>query len=267
MPLSRETILCLLHTRVLGGNLQFLDTCDSTNQVVLDAAKNGALEGFMVVSEIQTAGRGRQRRLWHSPPGRNLYFSVLLRPQCPQTRLPQLAMVAALALHQAIRKVAPELDIGLKWPNDLWLQNRKLSGILCECPPQSGDRCAIVVGIGLNVNAQREDFPPELQTTATSLAIAVGHDFDRTTLLAEILNAFDELYIKWLNTNDLELFLSIWEKADILRGRTIAVQRPTDQLEGIVLGITPTGLLRLEVAGQGEVVISAGDVHLKLGGQ
>ena len=265
--IDKKDFIPLLKTTILGQTCIIHETCDSTNQVVLDAAKNGALEGFMVVSEIQTAGRGRQRRLWHSPPGRNLYFSVLLRPQCPQTRLPQLAMVAALALHQAIRKIAPELDIGLKWPNDLWLQNRKLSGILCECPPQSGDRCAIVVGIGLNVNAQREDFPPELQTTATSLAIAAGHDFDRTTLLAEILNAFDELYIKWLNTNDLKLFLSTWGKADILRGRTIAVQRPTDQLEGTVLGITPTGLLRLEVAGQGEVVISAGDVHLKLDGQ
>jgi BirA family biotin operon repressor/biotin-[acetyl-CoA-carboxylase] ligase len=265
--IDKKDFIPLLKTTILGQNCISHETCDSTNQLVLDAAKNGAPEGLVVVSEIQTAGRGRQRRLWHSPPGRNLYFSVLLRPQCPQTRLPQLAMVAALALHQAIRKVAPELDIGLKWPNDLWLQNRKLSGILCECPPQSGDRCAIVVGIGLNVNAQREDFPPELQTTATSLAIAAGHDFDRTTLLAEILNAFDELYIKWLNTNDLKLFLSTWEKADILRGRTIAVQRPTDQLEGTVLGITPTGLLRLEVAGQGEVVISAGDVHLKLDGQ
>ena len=266
MPLSRETVFRLLHTRVLGGNLQFLDSCDSTNQVALDAAKNGAPEGLVVISEIQTAGRGRQRRLWHSPPGRNLYFSVLLRPQCPQTRLPQLAMVTALSLHQALRKLAPELDIGLKWPNDLWLNAHKLSGILCECPPQSGNRCAIVVGIGLNVNAQREDFPPELQETATSLAIADGHDFNRTTVLAEILNTFDELYNKWLNTNDLELFLPAWEKADILRGRIITVLRPTDQLEGTVLGITSTGLLRLEVPGQGEVVVSAGDVHLGLGG-
>ena len=262
MPLSRETVFRLLHTRVLGGNLQFLDSCDSTNQVALDAAKESAPEGLVVVSEVQTAGRGRQRRLWHSPPGRNLYFSILLRPQCPQSRLPQLAMVAALALRQALRKVAPELDIGLKWPNDLWLNGQKLSGILCECPPQSGKRCAIVVGIGLNVNTAREDFPPELQATATSLAIAAGHDFDRTTVLAEILNAFDELYTKWLNTNELEQFLPDWGNADILRGRTITVLRPNDQIVGTVLGITSTGMLRLEVAGQGEVVVSAGDIHI-----
>ncbi|MBO4619088.1 MAG: biotin--[acetyl-CoA-carboxylase] ligase [Victivallales bacterium] len=267
MPLSRETVFRLLHTRVLGGNLQFLDSCDSTNQVALDMAKEGAPEGLVVVSEVQTAGRGRQRRLWHSPPGQNLYFSILLRPQCPQARLPQLAVVAALALHQALRKVAPELNIGLKWPNDLWLNGHKLSGILCECPPQSGERCAIVVGIGLNVNARREDFPLELQATATSLAIAAGHDFDRETVLAEALNAFDKLYNNWLNSNDLELFIPVWEKADILRGRTITVLRPTDQLEGTVLGITSTGMLRLEVPAQGEVVVSAGDVHLKLDDQ
>ena len=254
----------LLKATVLGRRLEDIESCDSTNQVALDAAKKDAPEGLVVVSEIQTAGRGRQRRLWHSPPGRNLYFSVLLRPSCSQARLPQLAMVAALALHQALRKVAPELNIGLKWPNDLWLNGQKLSGILCECPPQSGGKCAIIIGIGLNINAKREDFPPELQATATSLAIATGHDFDRTNILCEILNAFDGLYIKWLKSNDLQLFLSTWEKADILHGRTITVQRPTDQLEGTVLGITTTGLLRLEVAGRGEVVISAGDVHLKL---
>ncbi|MBR6472047.1 MAG: biotin--[Victivallales bacterium] len=250
--------------QVIGQLLQFHEKCASTNQLALDEAKNGAPEGLVVVAEVQTAGRGRQRRLWHSPPGLNLYFSVLLRPKCPQARLPQLAMVAALALHHALRKTAPELDIGLKWPNDLWLNGRKLSGILCECPPQSGEKCAIVVGVGLNVNAQREDFPPELQETATSLAIAAGHDFDREKVLAEILNAFDELYNKWLNTKDLEIFLPDWEKADILQGRTITVVRPTDQLEGTVLGLTSEGLLRLSVAGKGEIVVSAGDVHLKL---
>ena len=263
MSLSRVKISNHLRTSIIGSEIRLFGICTSTNQIALDAAKEGAPEGLVVVAETQTAGRGRQRRLWHSPSGKNLYFSVLLRPQCPQARLPQLAMVAALALHQALRKVAPELDIGLKWPNDLWLNGQKLSGILCECPPQSGERRAIVVGVGLNVNARREDFPPELQETATSLAIAAGHDFDRTTLLAELLNAFGELYINWFNSKDLELFLSTWEKADILRGRTITVVRPTDQLEGVVLGITATGLLRLEVPGQSEVVVSAGDVHIR----
>ncbi|MBR4125243.1 MAG: biotin--[Victivallales bacterium] len=244
-----------------------LETCDSTNQVALDAAKSGAPEGLVVTAEIQTAGRGRQRRLWHSPPGRNLYFSVLLRPQCPQTRLPQLAMLAALALHRALRNRAPELQVALKWPNDLWLQGRKLSGILCECPPQFGDARAIVIGIGLNVNARREDFPPELQETATSMAIAAGHDFEREKILAEILNSLNELYNNWLNTNNLCIFLSEWQKHDLLLGKTITVQRPTDQLKGIVLGLTSEGLLRLDVPGRGEVVISAGDVHLGFCGQ
>lgn len=252
----------LLTKSALGQEIMIRDICDSTNQVALDAAKTGAPEGLVVVSEVQTAGRGRQRRLWHSPPERNLYFSILLRPKCRQARLPQLAMVAALALHRALRNLAPELKIALKWPNDLWLHGRKLSGILCECPPQSGDARAIVVGIGLNVNANREDFPPELQTTATSLAIAAGHPFNREKILAEILNCLNELYNKWLNTNDLNIFLSEWVKFDMLVGRTITVQRPTDQLEGTVLGLTPEGLLRLAVPGHGEVVVSAGDVHL-----
>ena len=259
---------CLLKSRLTTSAFVqesiIKEVCDSTNQVALDAARKGAPEGLVVVSEVQTAGRGRQRRLWHSPPGLNLYFSVLLRPQCPQTRLPQLALLAALALHRALGKVAPELNIGLKWPNDHCLNGHKLSGILCECPPQSGEKCAIVVGIGLNVNARREDFPPELQETATSLAIAAGHDFEREIVLAKILESLYELYYNWINTNNLYIFLSEWRKSDMLLGKTITVVRPNDRLEGTVLGLTSEGLLRLAVPGQGEVVVSAGDVHLKL---
>ena len=245
------------------GPIQLLEVCDSTNQVALDAAKAGAPEGLVVSSEVQTAGRGRQRRLWHSPGGLNLYFSVLLRPRVAQNRLSQLAMLAALGLHQALQQIAPELSIDLKWPNDLWHHGRKLSGILCECPPQTGDRCAIVIGLGLNVNAQREDFPPELQHTATSLAIAAGHPFQRETILAAFLDNFGDIYNKWLNTNDLNIFLPVWEKHDLLIGRTITVIRPTDRLIGQALGLTPGGLLRLEVDGR-ETIITAGDVHLEL---
>ena len=253
----------ILKTAILGRDAQFLETCDSTNQVALDAAMEGAPEGLLVTTEVQTAGRGRQRRLWHSPPGLNLYFSILLRPQCPQSRLPQLAMLAALALHQALRRLAPELPFDLKWPNDLWLRGRKLSGILCECPPQSGDRRAIVVGIGLNVNALLADFSPELQETATSLKIAAGHDFDRATVLAAILNALEPLYQDWLELNNLEPFLAYWNQYDLLRGKTITVLRPADRLTGTVLGVTAEGLLRLAVPGRGEVVVSIGDVHLE----
>ncbi|MBP5300463.1 MAG: biotin--[acetyl-CoA-carboxylase] ligase [Victivallales bacterium] len=244
-------------------SLNALESCGSTNQVALDAANIGAPEGLVVVAEHQTAGRGRQRRLWHSPPGKNLAFSLLLRPHVPQTRFPQLTMLAAIGLRLAIREVAPELKIDLKWPNDLWHQGKKLSGILCECPPQTGseDTPAIVIGIGLNVNTLRDDFPHELQATATSLAIAAEKTFSRERILAEFLVKYRKLYLKWLNTNDLCEFLPIWAQDDLLLGKTITVLRPTDQITGKVLGLTSEGLLRLNVAGR-EVVVTAGDIHL-----
>ncbi len=263
--IDQDKFVASLKTKALGRTRACEECCESTNQIALDDARAGAPEGLLVTAELQTAGRGRQRRLWHSPPGKNLYFSVLLRPACHQTRLPQLAMLTALALHQALHKLAPELKIDLKWPNDLWLQNRKLSGILCECPPQSGKTCAIVVGVGLNVNARREDFPTELQETATSLAIGARKEFDRAVVLAEILNALEPLYLEWLVAQDLTPFLAYWHKHDLLQGKIICVQRPIDQLEGTVLGLTPEGLLRLNVPGRGEVLVHAGDVHLKLG--
>lgn len=247
----------------IGMPLTAAETLESTNQFLLDAAEQGAPEGALAVAESQTAGRGRQRRLWHSPAGRNLYFSVLLWPRLPMMRFPQLALLTALALRRAALALKPSLPIGLKWPNDLWLAGKKLSGILCECPAGAnaeGHR-GIVLGVGLNVNSLEEDFPPELRTVATSLKWHAGHDFSREILLAEFCNAFQELYGQWQQAEDLSPFLGEWQKNDVLVGRTITIQRPTDLLTGEVVGYTPQGFMLLQTDA-GVQTISVGDVHI-----
>ncbi len=242
----------------IGMPLTAAETLESTNQFLLDAAEQGAPEGALAVAESQTAGRGRQRRLWHSPAGRNLYFSVLLWPRVPMMRFPQLALLTAFALRRAVLALKPSLPIGLKWPNDLWLAGKKLSGILCECP--AGHR-GIVLGVGLNVNSLEDDFPPELRTVATSLKWHAGHDFSREILLAEFCNAFQELYDQWQQAEDLSPFLGEWQKNDVLAGRTITIQRPTDLLTGEVVGYTPQGFMLLQTD-VGMQTISVGDVHI-----
>lgn len=251
-----------LKTRFIGREVCSKEEMTSTNQLLLEGADD-APSGTLAICETQTAGRGRQRRLWHSPTGLNLYFSLLLKPPVPIRRFPQLAMLTAIGLHRALRTELPEVHIDLKWPNDLWHQGRKLSGILCECPPAaSSGKPSIVIGIGLNVNAQPADFPPELQNTASSLAIAAGRKLSREQLLAGILNSFESIYRQWLKADDLTPFLEEWAQYDLLTGREINVTRPNDTLRGTVNGITKDGLLRLRLTTGEEVVVSAGDTHI-----
>lgn len=264
MPLfEKELYFANLRTDRIGNHLTTADTLDSTNQFLLEQAAQRAPEGSLAVAESQTAGRGRQRRLWHSPAGLNLYFSLLLWPNTSPLRRPQLALLTAIALRRAILTQDASLSIGLKWPNDLWINGLKISGILCECPPEPLDgRYGIVIGVGLNVNSQLQDFPPELHTTATSLAIQAGHNFSREILLAEFCNAFNQLYEKWLAADSLLPFLPEWNAHDILVGKDIAVQRPNDVVTGTVTGYTPEGLMRMKTD-DGIITISAGDAHLK----
>ena len=261
---EQELYFANLRATRIGMPLNIADTLESTNQFLLELATQKAQEGTLAVAETQTAGRGRQRRLWHSPPGLNLYFSLLLWPDASPLRRPQLAMLTALALRRAILTQDATLAIGLKWPNDLWINGLKISGILCECPPEPLDgRYGIVIGIGLNINSLAEDFPQELHATATSLRIQAGGKlFSRERLLAEFCNAFQPLYDKWLKSADLLPFLPEWNEHDILIEKTIAVQRPNDIVTGMVTGYTPEGLLRLNTQ-DGVITISAGDAHLK----
>ncbi len=262
MPIDLPDLLPFLRTSIIGRTVLAAETVASTNQVLLDEARAGAPHGTLATCENQTAGRGRHRRLWHSPPGKNLYFSLLLRPRVPALRLPQLAVITALALRRAVCEAAPRLDLRLKWPNDLWLNGRKLSGILCECPPVIPDSPAIVVGVGLNVNARHDDFPPELRDTATSLAIAAGHDFPRPPILAAFLNHLESLLDQWQDTTDLTPFLPEWRRHDLLLGRDITIRKVNEDLPGTVVGYTPDGLLRLRRPDGTTITVSAGDVHI-----
>lgn len=264
--LDQDLFFAHLRAHGIGMPLTAVESMESTNQFLLDQASQKAPEGALAVAEMQTAGRGRHRRLWHSPAGRNLYFSVLLWPSVPMIRFSQLAMLTALALRRAVLSQMPEAEIALKWPNDLWLNGRKLSGILCECPPEEVEgKRGIVLGIGLNVNSLEEDFPPELRTTATSMRWSAGRQFSREKTLAEFCNAFQELYDQWQKAADITPFLAEWKEHDALAGKTITVQRTNDTLVGTVEGYSPEGLMRFKTA-DGIHTISAGDIHIGTAG-
>jgi BirA family biotin operon repressor/biotin-[acetyl-CoA-carboxylase] ligase len=209
---------------------------DSTNERAKLLAETGAGHGTLVTADEQEAGRGRQGRVWTAPPGSAVLMSLVLREF--DERLP---ITAAVAVCDALPPAA-----AIKWPNDVWIEGRKVAGILVEGRPQDG---WAVLGIGLNVTT--EAFPPELAKTATSLLLS-GIDTTRDRVLTDLLRSLSD----WLNA-PADAVLSAWRSRDALMGERV---RWTDG-EGIAAGIEASGALLVQT-GNGLVTLDAGEVHL-----
>jgi len=253
--LAPEAVLQLLRTRRLGQTYEFLPACGSTNDVVRSRAAAGAAEGLLVVADSQSAGRGRLGRVWHSPPGENLYLSLLLRPALPARHAAPLTLLAGAALASALAEA--DLAPRLRWPNDLLVPTasgmRKAGGILTEMASSGEGVRHIVLGVGLNVNGQ--DFPPELAERATSLRLACGRAFDRARLLVDFLTAFETTYDDFLAAGPAS-GLAEWRRhADL--GRVCRIDQDGAKVEGVALDIDDTGaLLVRDDAGRVHRVIS-----------
>lgn len=235
----------------------WLAETDSTQRVARELARDGCEEGTCVVAEAQTAGRGRLGRSWHSPPGTNVYLSIVLRPPLPPGRVPQLALVAGLAVADAVAGV-PGLVPRLKWPNDVVLDGRKAAGILTEMEAEVERVHHVVAGIGLNVNAA--EFPPELAGRATSLCLGVGRLVDRAAVTGALLAAFERRYERFI----AEGFAPVrreWEERSWLGGKEVRVAAPEGEIRGRVLGLDEDGALRLETP-SGERLVVGGEVTL-----
>jgi BirA family transcriptional regulator, biotin operon repressor / biotin---[acetyl-CoA-carboxylase] ligase len=237
----------------LGGPVVHLDVTGSTNDDARALASAGAPGGTVVLAEEQTAGRGRQGRVWVAPRGRALTLSALVRDPDPGV-LGLLPLSAAVAVCEACERTA-RVECAVKWPNDVWIGERKVSGILIEARPQEG---WAVVGIGLNVGTTADELPPELRDTATSLAIATGAEVDRAPALEALL----ERLAAWVS-GDRERMLAAYRKRDALNGRTITWSGG----EGEARGVDEEGNLVVFGASGDRMVLSAGEVHLLPGGK
>ena len=258
---SPEHLAPLLTTRIIGRRAEFHDCIDSTNIRGKQLATSQSAHGMIVIANSQTAGRGRMTRIWQSPPDCNIYFSLVLFPTIPPQIVPQLALLCALGVHQAMSQTVPAHTFGLKWPNDIWSeQGRKLSGILCEAV-LCGSQTAVVAGLGINVNGLPADFPPDIRQTAGTLSELANHPLDRIELLATFLNAFEPLLDQWQTAQSLQPFMDTWNRFDILRGTSIRVQNGDEIIEGIADGILPDGRLVLATP-DGTSLIHAGDTHI-----
>lgn len=229
---------------------------DSTNSRATDLAEQGAPHGTIVGADEQTRGRGRLGRTWVSPPGVNLYVSLLVRPPLPPALAPPLTAVTAIALAQAVDEAA-SVRSGLKWPNDLYLGGKKAAGILAEMSSDLDRLRHVVVGVGLNVNGGPASFPEEIREKATSLLIETGRAHPRAAILARFLDAFAEAYRAFLR-DGLACLLPEWERRDVLSGKRVRLRFRGEDVPGTAFGMDATGALRFvrEGTGREERVVS-----------
>ncbi len=248
----------LLNTRELGRTLHYQESLASTNELAFQLASEGAFHGEIVITEQQTAGKGRRGRSWCSPPGLNLYFSAILRPELPPQRAPELTLVTAIALAETLREAGVEARI--KWPNDVQVEGKKIAGILTELSADQDRVHYVIVGVGVNLNAQDADFPPELKPLATSLYEARGERVPRALFTAALWTRLEE----WLELHAEEGFApnrAAWMKMSSTLGQDVLVKTERQELRGIAEDIDESGALMVRTA-DGLQRVLAGDVEL-----
>ena len=247
-PLTRDTIQSTLSATRLGRRIELFDCLPSTNREAAQLAQAEVEHGTVVVADSQTAGRGRLSRTWFSPPGANLYCSIVLRVMRPPERLTEwlswLPLISALAAAEAIEQVS-SIHVSVKWPNDLLISERKVGGILCESGTGSRLGPFQIIGIGINVNVDHEDWPADLRDSATSIWQERMIVVDRNRLLAQLLleleQCVDELVIHGTN----RLALAYNQRCSTIGRMVKATLANGDVVVGLAEGISQDGSMRL----------------------
>jgi BirA family transcriptional regulator, biotin operon repressor / biotin---[acetyl-CoA-carboxylase] ligase len=255
--LTADDIKARLKSKLIGSEILVFEETASTNDVVEHLAKSGAREGLVVFAESQTRGRGRRGRAWVSPRGKGLWFSVLLRPALPPSAASRITVAASVAVARAIWQNCG-VDARIKWPNDVIVNGKKLAGILTELRAEADEILLAILGIGIDVNCEREDFSSDLADIATSLELETGNAQDRVGLAAQVLTALDECY--WVALTDFETIADEWAKLCTTLGKHIVVTMGERRIEGFAQALDGDGALLLRRdSGQVERILG-GDV-------
>jgi len=240
---------------ILGAPHRHFRVTDSTNARARELVEAGAPGGTVVTAAEQTAGRGRQGRSWTAPPEKALLYSAILKPLDERHLL--LPLSVPLAVCETAEELQPGIECQVKWPNDVWIDSRKLAGVLIEAKPQDG---WAVIGVGLNLSIAPDEFPPDLRETAVSLFDpSVGSRGKVSPTPHTATAVLNRHLARWVEA-DRATILAAWRSRDALRGREIS----WDGGSGVADGIEDSGDLVVVAAGGDRVVLGAGEVHLRL---
>ncbi|HLC18551.1 MAG TPA: biotin--[acetyl-CoA-carboxylase] ligase [Thermodesulfobacteriota bacterium] len=248
-----------LTTDFIGKNIFFYDAIDSTNIKAIELGRSGTGEGTAVVADSQTSGKGRIGRRWESPPGVNLYTSIILRPGVSPSDAQALTLLAAVAVAEAVSVFIPRPPV-VKWPNDILIGSKKVAGILMEMDAEADRVEFIVAGIGINVNMDDSMLPEELRRSATSLKEAAGGAVSRVGLARTLYSRVEKWYKIFLREGRAPV-IEAWKGFFAFEGRPVRVLSFRETLEGICMGVDEHGMLLVRrPSGEIERVIS-GDVE------
>lgn len=249
-----------LKTRWAGKRIIYRKQVDSTNTLARELAEAGAAEGTLVIAEEQTGGRGRRGRNWCTPRETTVAMTLILRPDIPPECASMVTLVMGLAAARAVNKLYP-VQAGIKWPNDVVIDGKKVCGILTELLMSANGIRYLVVGIGINANVA--EFPEELKGTALSLAQKLGHEVNRAELTAECLFWFEEYYEKFIEARSLAPLKEEYEELLLNRGQTVKVLEPGNEYSGVSRGINEKGELLVQREDGTVTAVYAGEVSVR----
>ncbi|MCM1308613.1 MAG: biotin--[acetyl-CoA-carboxylase] ligase [Butyrivibrio sp.] len=258
--LLAEEVKSLLDTEWFGREILYFDTVDSTNNEIKRQAEKGGKEGLLVIAESQSTGRGRQGRMWQSPSGSGIWMSFLLRPRIMPEQAAGITLVSAMGAAAAVRE---ELGIRaqIKWPNDIVINGRKLTGILVELSTDMESINYVAVGIGINVN--NESFPRELEDKATSLLAECGHRVRRSRLVAAFGRHFERCYKIFIEDGDMRRLKAEYEEALVNKNAEVIIIEAGSEKRRRAVGINDAGELIVEDSDGNTENIRAGEVSVR----
>lgn len=258
--MTAEELGSRLSTKWMGRNCVYRESVDSTNNCARRLAEEGEEEGTLVVAEEQTGGKGRRGRSWTASKGRNIMMTLLLRPKIRPEHASRLTLLMAMAVAEGIRKTTG-LSAGIKWPNDVVVDGKKVCGILTELSTEVDYVNYVVIGAGINVN--QEHFPDEISEVAGSLCQKTGEKIKRAKLAAAVLEELERLYEIFLKTEDLSALYESYNLRCVNIGHEIRVLEPGKEYTGTTDGINARGELVVRKADGTLTEVYAGEVSVR----
>ncbi|MDP8263469.1 MAG: biotin--[acetyl-CoA-carboxylase] ligase [Candidatus Ancaeobacter aquaticus] len=256
-----DEIMRLLCTKIIGRNVVSFEETASTSSVALRMAEDGEPEGTIVIAESQNKGRGRHGRCWSSPKGKGLWFSLILRPDISPQDISQITCAGAIACARAITDISG-CETEIKWPNDIIVGGKKISGILTEINSDLEGIRYVVLGVGINVNVDKTDFPKEIRNIATSMKIELSKNVSRLSVLGSFLQWFEEYYLE-LQSGKFDRIRTDWISLSNTIGKYVTVETQGKKIEGYATGVDPKGNLVVRLPNGLNEYVMSGDVTVQ----
>lgn len=257
----KKELINSLSTKFIGHNIEYFETVSSTNEVAKDCASKGSADGTLIISEEQNGGRGRFDRPWKSPKG-GLWFSLILKPNIEPTAASKITQIVGAALLNALKSL--DIKALIKWPNDVYVNGKKICGILTEMKCDMERVNYLVVGIGINVNLDESSFDDSIKDKATSLKVIKGEPIDKTYLLTTFLKEFEDMYLKFVNENDFSTPLSICRDNSFILNKDAYHVTIAGKEKVTCIGINDQGELLVKDSSGNIKPVLSGEITFKL---